>query len=172
MTDSTAVLNAILTMLDDHEVAYRHLEHAPTRTSEESAAARGESVRIGGKALVIRTGDVFRLFVLSAARKLDSAAIRREFSTRHARFATPEELLDLTGLVPGSVPAVRASDPAVRTVRRSVDSGQRAHRVQCRLSDPFSHHEHRGLHAAGLPPGVYIRARRLTFCPIRTCTGL
>jgi Ala-tRNA(Pro) deacylase len=47
---------------------------------------------------------VFRLFVLSADRKLDSAAVKRHFAARKTRFATPEELADLTGLVPGSVP--------------------------------------------------------------------
>jgi prolyl-tRNA editing enzyme YbaK/EbsC (Cys-tRNA(Pro) deacylase) len=42
--------------------------------------------------------------VLSADRKLDSAAIRAYFSARKTRFATPEELMELTGLAPGSVP--------------------------------------------------------------------
>ncbi len=90
--------------LDREGVAYRHVRHAPTRTSEESARARGEELRVGGKALLLRVDDQYRLFVLSAARKLDSNAVRRHFSARSTRFATPEELLELTGLVPGSVP--------------------------------------------------------------------
>ena len=44
------------------------------------------------------------LFVLSAARKIDSQKIKARFGTKRLRFATPEELLELTGLVPGSVP--------------------------------------------------------------------
>ena len=48
--------------------------------------------------------DTFRLFVLSADRKLDSAAIKQYFGAKKTRFATPEELMDKTGLVPGSVP--------------------------------------------------------------------
>ena len=59
---------------------------------------------MGGKALLIKVDDVYRLFVLSADRKLDSAAVKRRFSARKMRFATPEELAELTGLVPGSVP--------------------------------------------------------------------
>ena len=47
---------------------------------------------------------MFRLFVLSADRKLDSAALKQYFGARKSRFATAEELLELTGLVPGSVP--------------------------------------------------------------------
>jgi prolyl-tRNA editing enzyme YbaK/EbsC (Cys-tRNA(Pro) deacylase) len=45
-----------------------------------------------------------RLFVLPADRKLDSAAIRRHLGVRKTRFATAEELHELVGLVPGSVP--------------------------------------------------------------------
>ncbi len=104
MTGAPSTLSAIRALLDTGGIAYRHVEHAPTFTSEESAAARGEPVRIGGKALVIRMAETYRLFVLSAALKLDSAAVRRRFNTRVSRFATRAELLELTSLVPGSVP--------------------------------------------------------------------
>jgi prolyl-tRNA editing enzyme YbaK/EbsC (Cys-tRNA(Pro) deacylase) len=91
-------------MLDAAGVAYRHVVHGPTRTSEESAAARGEPIEVGAKAMVLKVGDAFGLFVLSAARKLDSGAIKKRIGVKSVRFATPEELLELTGLVPGSVP--------------------------------------------------------------------
>ena len=47
---------------------------------------------------------MFRLFVLPADRKLDSTAVKRQFNARRIRFATPDELAELTGLVPGAVP--------------------------------------------------------------------
>lgn len=102
----TAVHTRILDWLAAEGVTGRHVAHAPTRTSEESAAARGEPLAVGGKALLLRCGteDDFQLFVFSAARRLDSAAIRKALAIRHLRFATAEELLDRTGLVPGSVP--------------------------------------------------------------------
>lgn len=100
----TTVLDAIRALLDGRGIEYRYVEHGPTRTSEESAAARGEDVRIGGKAIVLKVDDAFGLFVLSAAAKLDSGAVRKRFGARKTRFATPEELLERTGLVPGSVP--------------------------------------------------------------------
>lgn len=99
-----AVFQTICEWLDREGVAYRSLHHEPTRTSEESARVRGEDVRIGGKALLIKTGGEFRLFVLSAALKLDSAAIKDRFAVKKMRFASPEELEELTGLVPGAVP--------------------------------------------------------------------
>ncbi len=98
------VLDQLRAWLTREGVSFREVHHAPTRTSEESAVARGEELRVGGKALLVKVDDDFRLFVLSADRKLDSAAIRQRFGARKTRFATPEELMRLTGLAPGSVP--------------------------------------------------------------------
>jgi len=101
---SQNTLERIRALLDAAEVDFREVEHEPTRTSEESAAARGEALNVGAKALLLQTGDAFRLFVLPADRKLDSGAIRRKLGVRKSRFATVDELHELVGLVPGSVP--------------------------------------------------------------------
>jgi Ala-tRNA(Pro) deacylase len=98
------VLENIREFLTAEQVAYREVHHQPTYTSEESARARGEEIRIGGKALLLKVGENFRLFVLPANCKADSAAIRNELGVRKTRFATRDELLELTGLVPGCVP--------------------------------------------------------------------
>ena len=98
------VLEKIRAWLTAESVAYREAHHEPTRTSEESARARGEEMRVGGKALLIKVDDTFRLFILSADRKLDSAAVKKQFQAKKTRFATPDELMQMTGLVPGSVP--------------------------------------------------------------------
>jgi Ala-tRNA(Pro) deacylase len=98
------ILDDIRVWLSAEGVAFREVHHEATRTSEESARARGETLRVGGKALLIKVDDTFRLFVLSADRKLDSNVIRLRFNARKTRFATPEELAERTGLVPGSVP--------------------------------------------------------------------
>jgi len=100
----SAVPDQIRGWLRAENAAFREVHHEAARTSEESARARGEELRVGGKALLIKVDDQFRLFVLSAEKKLDSGAIRRRFGAKKARFATPEELAELTGLVPGSVP--------------------------------------------------------------------
>lgn len=97
-------LQAIRDLLASHHAPFREIHHEPTYTSEQSAAARGERVEIGGKAIVMKVDEAFHLFVLSAARSVDSSAIRKQLRARRSRFATPEELLQLTGLVPGSVP--------------------------------------------------------------------
>lgn len=99
-----SVLERITSMLDLAGAAYRLVHHEPTRTSEDSARVRGEPLRVGGKALLVRVDDAFRLFVLSAALKFDSASAKRRFAARSIRFATADELTALTGLVPGAVP--------------------------------------------------------------------
>ncbi|MFT4541377.1 MAG: Ala-tRNA(Pro) deacylase [Planctomycetota bacterium] len=100
----TPITKRIRGLLDEAGVDYRYVEHGPTKTSEESAVARGESLTVGGKSIVLRVGETFRVCVLSAARRLNSNRIRRRFGERSARFATRDELHELTGLVPGCVP--------------------------------------------------------------------
>ncbi|MDQ2900978.1 MAG: hypothetical protein M3Y07_14445 [Acidobacteriota bacterium] len=98
------VFEIIRKLLIDNGIEHREVHHAPTFTSNESAAARGEDLSAGGKALLLKVGEEFRLFVLSAALKLDSAAVKEYFQVKKTRFATAEELRTLTGLAPGSVP--------------------------------------------------------------------
>lgn len=98
------VLAGIRQMLTDAGVAFKEIEHPPTYTSLDAAQVRGEELKVGAKALLLSAGSEFKLFVLPADRKLDSAAVKRELGVKRLRFATAEELLELTGLVPGSVP--------------------------------------------------------------------
>lgn len=101
---SINTLEKIRNYLNEAGITFREVHHQPTRTSEESAAARGEDLSVGAKALLLRTDAVFQLFVLPADRKLDSTAIRRHLGLRKTRFASVEELDSLVGLVPGAVP--------------------------------------------------------------------
>ena len=100
----TAVLQNIRELLNNAGIIYREVSHPPTYTSEESARARGEDIKIGGKALLVKVDTEFKLFVLSAARRFDSKAVKQRFGAKGIRFATAEELKALTGLVPGCVP--------------------------------------------------------------------
>jgi Ala-tRNA(Pro) deacylase len=99
-----SVPDAIRALLDGQQVRYRLVRHGPTYTSEESARARGEPLGVGGKALVVKTDDTFRLLVLSAARTADWSAVKRHFGCKRVRLADRTELARLTGLEPGAVP--------------------------------------------------------------------
>ena len=104
MNPGNTKLSLIIELLEAREINYRRISHEPTRTSEDSARARGEALETGGKALLLKAGEAFCLFVLSAALKLDSQAVKKHLGVKSLRFATAEELLEMTGLVPGSVP--------------------------------------------------------------------
>ena len=105
MSETTStVLETIRDLLACQGVEFREVHHQPTRTSEESARARGEPVAIGGKTLLMKVGGEHALFVISAAQRIDSAALRRGLGVKKLRFASAEELYELTGLVPGGVP--------------------------------------------------------------------
>lgn len=99
-----SVYDRVKTFLSQHDIVFREVHHQPTRTSEESARARGEDIAVGGKAILFKIDDDFKLFVLSAAKKISSSKLKQRFRAARLRFATQEELLAQTGLVPGAVP--------------------------------------------------------------------
>ncbi|KAL3768425.1 hypothetical protein ACHAWO_000337 [Cyclotella atomus] len=105
-----AHLQQIHNLLTSNEIQFKSLHHEVTPTSEDSARVRGEDLSTGGKALVLKHGDdetnsSYALFVLSASRKLNTKANKKEIKSKNVRFATSDELARLTsGLVPGAVP--------------------------------------------------------------------
>lgn len=98
------VLEHIHQWLTEEGVAFRVVRHHPTRTSAESAAVRGEPLEVGAKAIVMKAGKEVAIFVISAARRLDAKKVRAFLGVKKTRFITSDELLKMTGLVPGSVP--------------------------------------------------------------------
>jgi Ala-tRNA(Pro) deacylase len=80
------------------------LRHKPVFTSEEAAAVRGTTLASGAKALVCKADDEFVLIVLPADRRLASKLVRKTAGVKSLRFATKEEVEQLTGLAPGSIP--------------------------------------------------------------------
>ena len=90
--------------LREQGVRFHLLEHAPVFTSEEASRVRGTPIEAGAKALVLQAEDQAVHVVLPGHRRVDNARLRAILGTRTLRFATPEELLALTGCAPGAVP--------------------------------------------------------------------
>jgi len=99
-----SILESISLFLQKEGISFSSVHHEETRTSEESARARGEDISIGGKALLVKLDDAFKLFVISAPQRVDSKKIKAHFGAKSIRFANEEELRRITGLVPGAVP--------------------------------------------------------------------
>ncbi|MCF7795936.1 hypothetical protein K9M42_02485 [Patescibacteria group bacterium] len=98
------MLDKIIEFLEKNKIKYKKIHHKPTPTSEDSARERGEDIKIGGKALILKINKDFKIFVLSASFKLDSKKVKKYLKAKKIRFATKEELFELTGLVPGAIP--------------------------------------------------------------------
>ncbi len=98
------VFERVESLLKEFGVTFQVLRHEPVYTSEEAARVRGTPLASGAKALVCKGEEGFVMFVIPANRKLDNRAVRRAKGWRKLRFATREEVLELTGLAPGSIP--------------------------------------------------------------------
>lgn len=83
---------------------YEQLEHSAATTCEQSASARGEDIAIGGKTLLFKSKRNFHLFVTSAATEVDSTRVRKILRSQKLRFASPQELEELAGVVKGALP--------------------------------------------------------------------
>ncbi len=99
-----SIYEEIINLLEANEISFKSVHHIETYTSEESAKARGEDISIGGKAILMKIEEEFVLLVISASRRIDTKKIKKFFKAKNTRFASVDELKDLTGLVPGSVP--------------------------------------------------------------------
>ena len=101
---SKAVFERVQSLLQQKGIVFDVLRHAPVYTSQEAADIRGTPLASGAKALVCKGDDRFVMFVLPADRKLDSKAVRLHLGWKKLRFADKQEVLELTGLEPGSIP--------------------------------------------------------------------
>jgi Ala-tRNA(Pro) deacylase len=101
---ATSIFERVEGLLKQHGIVFQVLRHEPVYTSEEAAKVRGTPLASGAKALIVKGETGFVMFVVPADRKLDNHAVRRAKGWKKMRFATREEVLELTGLAPGSIP--------------------------------------------------------------------
>ena len=71
-------------------------QHAPTKTSEESAKIRGTSIESGAKAILLKGDRGFALIIISAAKKFNNKAAKKLLNTKNLRFAELSEVKELT----------------------------------------------------------------------------
>ena len=105
------VTEQIQKILTDSGAWHETFEHEPVRTSEQAASTRpGYSLEQGAKALIVRVKKskkekVFVMLVLPAHLKIDNKKVKDYYQAKDFRFATEEEVLEITGGVqPGAVP--------------------------------------------------------------------
>jgi Ala-tRNA(Pro) deacylase len=140
---STSVFERLQERLQQQGIHFTVLRHEPVFTSEQAAAVRGTPLSSGAKALVVKAGERFVLLVLPADRKLDSRKARATLGVKSLRFANKEEVAQLTGLEPGSIPPFGSlfdlptyCDPALGENRSiNFNAGHHAISVQLKYAD-------------------------------------
>ena len=110
--ENPASFEKIKAMLSENSVKFDITEHKAVLTCEEAAEVRGVSLDSGAKAMVLKDtgkklaleGVPFYLAVLSASKRFNSKAFKKIINCKSLRFATPEEVFQTTGCLPGAVP--------------------------------------------------------------------
>jgi prolyl-tRNA editing enzyme YbaK/EbsC (Cys-tRNA(Pro) deacylase) len=96
----------LLALLTAAGLPFEVLEHAEARTAEEAAAARGTPLSLGGKSVLLRAERVGNVvLVVGSDRRIDGARLRRALGVQRYRFASADELFELSGLRHGELPA-------------------------------------------------------------------
>jgi prolyl-tRNA editing enzyme YbaK/EbsC (Cys-tRNA(Pro) deacylase) len=105
------VVNLISDLLKQNGFWFETFEHEPVRTSEEAANIRdGYDIHQGAKALIVRikiskTNKKFVVLVIPGDLKFEVNKVKLLFGAKDVRFATPQEVFELTsGVQPGGVP--------------------------------------------------------------------
>jgi len=143
----------VIAKLEAAGVAFTRSHHAPAKTSEEAAQIRGFPLQCGAKAIVMAVKlkatqadtSTFVLFVMSATHKLDSKKARKIVAgCKSMSFATPDQVKQLTGCIPGAVPPFGSvwsiqtyMDNSLRNVGEYIDfnAGLRTDSVRMRQED-------------------------------------
>lgn len=98
------VFTQIAELLNKNKVDYMIKEHPPTPTSEDSARERGEPLKVGAKAMVLKADEKFIMAIVPGDRKIDSQKLKEILKAKNLRFVSVEELEKITSLKPGAVP--------------------------------------------------------------------
>lgn len=92
------------TLLSENNITFDEVDHQEAPTCELSAQARGLDIKYGGKTVLFKGKNGFALFVISAAKEIDSKKVRKTLKSQKLRFARAEEFKEITGTVIGALP--------------------------------------------------------------------
>lgn len=101
---SDSVFDRLSACLEKAEVPFTVLRHEPVFTSAEAARIRGVSLGSGAKALICKADAQMVMIVMPADLRLASKQVRKAEGLKSLRFASKDEVAQLTGLQPGSIP--------------------------------------------------------------------
>lgn len=87
----------LTSVLSNRGITFETVDHVPVFTSKEAAIARGSDVRCGPKCLIFFADRKPIMIVVPGDKRLDIKKFKAKFSVEDLRFATPEEVEEITG---------------------------------------------------------------------------
>ncbi len=96
----------IKSILTNNQIEFEETEHEAVYTSQKAAHVIGlESVEAGVKSLIFKTKKAGFILVLNPGnQKVDTKKIARMENTKSLHFASPEDVIEVTGIPIGCVP--------------------------------------------------------------------
>lgn len=147
----------LVAFLKEKGVDFKVTEHKAVLTSEEAAEVRGVSIASGAKAILLKDtgkklaleGVPFYLAVQGADKKFASKTFKKLINSKGIRFATPQEVWETTGCLPGAVAPFGKIFGVPTWVDRSLSKqesinfnvGLRTHSVSMSYADYFAAEE-------------------------------
>lgn len=100
----TKIKEQIIDLWVSSQARYREMSHAEVRTCADAKAERGDAIGIGTKSILLKSPADFFILAINSEQRIDFKRLRKVLSIHKCRFASPDEMLALTGLRPGSMP--------------------------------------------------------------------
>ncbi|MCA9390089.1 hypothetical protein KC571_01685 [candidate division WWE3 bacterium] len=104
MPDTDTLYDRIVTLLRNEHIRFSESDHDAVFTSAQAAETRGTELRQGAKAILCLADKNPILIVISGKEKIDSKKFKSLFGIKDLRFATHDEVSEITGVAVGAVP--------------------------------------------------------------------
>jgi len=93
-------------ILSELNIPFEEMEHPPVMTCEDSARYRAERgwKGVGSKNILFHAKGRFYLVVTKAEKEIKARRFKKEFGTKNIRFATPDEVKEITDCEIGALP--------------------------------------------------------------------
>jgi hypothetical protein len=103
----TAVYQNVISILQKFHISYVEIEHPPVFTCVDSAIYRQQYgwTGLGSKNILFHAKGHFYLVVTSADKEIKARMFKKEFGSKNTRFATIEEVMQVTGCAIGAMPS-------------------------------------------------------------------
>lgn len=114
---------AVLTMLEKRGIHYERFEHGAASTMADIDAfdAGLNAAHCKNLFLANRQGTAFYLLIVAGAKPFRTAELSRQLNIARLQFGTPEQLMELLGLTPGSVSPMGLLNDTAKRVHVLID---------------------------------------------------